>query len=60
LRAAYDDHAPCGYFYIQSSSPQAADALVRKLLARGVDTVFIPQNAQVAIGSGSSLGRAFK
>lgn len=59
LKAAYDDHAPCGYFFIDNSRPQAADTLVRTVLTRAVDTVFVPGNWRVNMGRGRSADHAF-
>ena len=59
LKAAYDDHAPCGFFFIDNSRTQAADTLVRTVLARAVDTVFVPNNGRVNMGRGTSADHAF-
>jgi hypothetical protein len=59
LQAAHDDHAPCGYFYIDGGRAQAADALVRSLLARAVSTVYVANNGRVSIGRGNAPDSAF-
>ncbi|MBK9572734.1 MAG: hypothetical protein IPO43_08340, partial [Rhodoferax sp.] len=59
LAAAYDSRVACGYFYIDAKRPQAADTMVRTLLGRAVDTVFVPNNARVNIGTGRSPDSAF-
>ena len=59
LQAAHDDRAPCGYFYIDGGRTQAADALVRSLLARAVSTVYIPNNGRVSIGRATTPDSAF-
>lgn len=59
LSAAYDSHAPCGHFYLDAKRPQAADTLVRTLLGRPVDTVFVPSNGRVNIGQGRMPDSAF-
>ena len=59
LMAAADSHSACGSFNIVAERPQAADAMVRALLGRPVDTVYVPNNGRVNIGPGRSPDSAF-
>ena len=51
LHAAYDDHAPCGYFEINAEHPQGANAFVSKLLVHAIDASFLPVDDQVVVGN---------
>jgi hypothetical protein len=42
LRAARDDHAPCGYFQINPDTPQGANRFVSRLLVHAVDATLSP------------------
>jgi hypothetical protein len=51
LHAAYDDHAPCGYFEINADQPQGANAFVSKLLVHAIDASFLPVGDHVVVGN---------
>jgi hypothetical protein len=51
LRAARDDDAPCGYFWINPDVTQGANQFVSKLLVRAVDGYASPDNQLLLIGS---------
>lgn len=59
LQTAYDDHTPCGYFYIHKDNPQAAASLAKQVLAHSVDTVYLASNGLARVGSGSSRSHEF-
>jgi hypothetical protein len=51
LHAAYDDHAPCGYFQINADQPQGANVFVSKLLIHTIDASFLPAGDHVVMGN---------
>jgi len=51
LRAARDDDAPCGYFWINTDVTQGANQFVSKLLVHAVDGYASPDNHLLLIGS---------
>jgi hypothetical protein len=55
LHAAYDDHAPCGYFEINADQPQGASAFVSKLLVHTIDASFLPVGDHVVVGNALPL-----
>lgn len=52
LQTAYEDHTTCGYFYIDKDHAQAASPLVKTVLSRAVDTVYLASNGLARMGSG--------
>jgi hypothetical protein len=56
LRAARDDDAPCGYFWINTDVTQGANQFVSKLLVHAVDGYVSPDNHLLLIGTAVAYG----
>jgi uncharacterized membrane protein len=50
LHAAYDDHAPCGFFQISARTPQGANGFVSRVLVHAVDANYVIHDGRVIIG----------
>lgn len=55
LHTSSESSVSCGSFHLDGGHPRAADGLVRTLLGRAVDAVFIPINGRVDIGRNAAL-----
>lgn len=50
LVSTYENHGPCGYFYINEQGTGVSNALSRSLFGRPIDTVYPAKNGKVVVG----------
>ena len=50
LNSSYDNRGPCGYFYVESDSPDALKPFAMRVFGRPVDRVYTSRKGKVVMG----------
>lgn len=50
LNSSYDNHGPCGYFYVTNDKFTALNPLAKRVFGRPVEMVFLSEQGRVVVG----------
>lgn len=50
LNSSYDNHGPCGYFYVANDKFTALNPLAKRVFGRPVEMVFLAEQGRVVVG----------